>query len=181
MAYMRNHNTGTIIGPMTDDSPEYRYLQSLRDSGTPHPTWEEVGVEDAEAAGAIVDGKVASTVQAMMPAVAAGADETLVVGKAPFTGSIASVVYYPAAAIVGADTNSRTFNVIEGGAGGAGNTNIGSVAMTNGVNATAEEPLNIPVTTPAVNSGDEIELQSQHVGTGIADPGGLVVVTFTRE
>jgi hypothetical protein len=37
--------------------------------------------------------------------------------------------------------------------------------------------------TPAnlvVAAGDELQWQSTHVGTGIADPGGRVEVTFNR-
>ena len=56
--------------------------------------------------------------------------------------------------------------------------------MTNGVNATGKAQATITLSGTAANlvvaQGDVIELQSLHVGSGIADPGGVYVVTFAR-
>lgn len=186
MPFMRNIASGAVVGPMVDDGAEFRYLQALRDGSGVHPLWEQVPVETAEAAGVLVDGKAANTVQALSPAAAAGADAKITVGKAPYAGVVASITYYPNAAVVGADTNSRTFNGLNGGQAGSGSTNVAAKAMVAAAGtAAANQPLDITVNaTPAnlvVASGDIIDFQSLHVGTGIADPGGLVVVTFTRE
>jgi hypothetical protein len=70
------------------------------------------------------------------------------------------------------------------GPGGAGTTSVASLALTSGVNAPAADEKALTLSgTPAnlvVASGDVLEFDSTHVGTGIADPGGLVQVTFSR-
>jgi hypothetical protein len=57
--------------------------------------------------------------------------------------------------------------------------------MVSGVNAPADDEKAITVITAAsanvVAAGDVLEWKSLHVGaTGLADPGGLAIVEFTR-
>lgn len=117
-------------------------------------------------------------------AVAGGSDATVSVAVAPFDAVIESVSYIPDATITGADTNSRTISAINKGAAGAGTTEAASLALTNGVNATGfdEKALNLSGTAANLNvsEGDVIAIKSLHVGTGIADPGGLVKIVFTK-
>jgi len=88
------------------------------------------------------------------------------------------------AAIVGADTNSRTLNVLNGGASGVGTTNMATLALVASVGLTAHVPGALVLSGTAANlvvaAGDIVEFQSVHAGTGIADPGGTVYLTLSR-
>lgn len=120
------------------------------------------------------------TLQARVPAAASGADATSPVAISPFDGTITAVTYSPDATITGANTNSRTITVVNE----TQTLTAATLALVSGVNATADLPKAIPVSGTAANvvaaNGDAIAFVSTHVGTGIADPGGLVQVTFTR-
>ncbi len=57
-----------------------------------------------------------------------------------------------------------------------------SITLSNPANVTANGNVTITVTAEPnlqVNSGDVLALQSTHVGTGIADPGGVVIVQIS--
>lgn len=121
--------------------------------------------------------------QAKVIATATGADAEVSMGEAPFAGTLTDASYTPDATITGVDTNSRTISIINKGASGTGTTSMASLALTNGVNATGydEKPLTLSA-TPAnlvVAKGDIISYKSLHIGTGLADPGGLVQVELT--
>lgn len=118
-------------------------------------------------------------------AVVAGSDLETKLGEAPFAGHITRVAYIPAATITGANTDSRTLQLFNRGTGGAGTAKAAELAMVSGVNATADDAKELtPITAASadvVAAGDVIEWKSLHVGgTGLADPGGEVVVEFTR-
>ena len=124
-------------------------------------------------------------VEADVPAVStAGNDDDTVVTQAPFDCTVTAVQYVPEAAITGADTNSRTVSLVNKGAAGSGTTTVASLALTNGVNATANDEKAITLSGTAANlvlaAGDTLLWRSIHVGTGIADPGGLVRITLSR-
>lgn len=117
-------------------------------------------------------------------AAAVAVDTQTVVCEAPVTGTIDRVGYIPISAITGANTNSRTLTVTNRGAAGSGSTNVATLALTSGVNAPADAEKAVALSgTPAnlnVTAGDVITFESTHVGTGIADPGGEVVIEFVR-
>lgn len=117
-------------------------------------------------------------------AVSAGSDLTTVVCEAPFAGTITRVGYIPITAVTGADTNSRTLTVTNRGQAGSGTTVAATLALTNGVNAAAKDEKAVTLSGTAANlvvaEGDVITFESTHVGTGIADPGGRVVIEFAR-
>lgn len=124
-------------------------------------------------------------IEADVPAVStAGNDDDSVIAQAPFACTVTSVQYVPEAAITGADTNSRTVSLVNKGAAGSGTTTVASLALTNGVNATANDEKAITLSGTAANlvlaEGDTLQWRSIHVGTGIADPGGLVRITVSR-
>jgi len=125
------------------------------------------------------------TKQTQIDAVAATADVTIPVCEAPQTGTISRVTYTPSAAITGANTNSRTLTVTNRGAAGSGTTVVATLALTSGVNAAADAEKAVTLSGTAANlnvtQGDVITFESTHVGSsGLADPGGLVIVEFTR-
>lgn len=124
------------------------------------------------------------TLRSQMQPVGAGADGVIEVGEAPFAGTVTRVAYIPVAGITGANTNSRTFTVTNQGQSGAGTTNVATLAMVSGVNATGDDDKAITLSgTPAnvtVAQGDVLTFESTHIGTGIADPGGTVIIEITR-
>lgn len=116
--------------------------------------------------------------------VGAGNDFTTNIGRAPFDGAVTAVTYTPDAAITGANTNTRTISVVNKGQSGSGNTVVATLALTSGVNpaASVEQALTLSGTAANLNvsKGDILAFTSTHVGTGIADPGGLVQVDVSR-
>ncbi|GIE30165.1 hypothetical protein Ait01nite_032100 [Actinoplanes italicus] len=98
-------------------------------------------------------------------------------------GTVASVTYAPIAAITGANTNTRSVSLVNKGQSGAGNTVVATIQYNSGVNAAASDENTVTLSgTPAnltVAAGDILQWQSTAVGTGIADPGGLVCVTVS--
>jgi hypothetical protein len=118
-------------------------------------------------------------------AVAANADLETKVGEAPYAGTVSRVGYVPASTITGANTDSRTLQLFNRGQDGSGTVKVAELAMAAGVNAAADDEKAITVITAAsanaVAAGDVLEWKSLHVGaTGLADPGGLAIVEFTR-
>lgn len=118
------------------------------------------------------------------PVSTAGNDDDTVLGQAPFACTVTSVQYVAEAAITGADTNSRTVSLVNKGQAGSGTTTVASLALTNGVNATANDEKTITLSGTAANlvlaAGDTLQWRSIHIGTGITDPGGVVRVTISR-
>lgn len=120
-----------------------------------------------------------------IPAVAtAGNDATSVLGVIGEDETVTAVTYIPNTTITGAATNNRTLTVVDKGAAGSGSTTIATVNYASGTNATALVENPIPLSGTAANlqvtAGDVLVLTSVHVGTGIADPGGLLRVTLAR-
>jgi hypothetical protein len=120
-----------------------------------------------------------------MPAVAAAVDDTTIVGRAPFAGTVTGVTYAPDAAITGLTANSRTLSVVNRGQTGVGTATVASQAFITGVNAAAGDETALPLSGTAGNlvlaEGDMLAWVSTHVGaTGLADPGGLVTIAITR-
>jgi hypothetical protein len=114
----------------------------------------------------------------------AGNDLDTVLYVVPEDGVVTAVTYTTPTAITGANTNSRTVSVINKGAAGSGSTSVASLALTSGVNTVAFVPKTITVSGTAANlnvtAGDVLVFNSLHVGTGIADTGGLVRVSIDR-
>jgi hypothetical protein len=124
-----------------------------------------------------------ATIQARMNALGVAVDATEELAVAPFDGNITRVAYIPDTTLTGANTNSRTLTLVNKGATGAGSTTAATLAFTAGVNATANDETDLALSGTAANlvvaSGDVLAFVSTHVGTGIADPGGLVQVDIT--
>lgn len=124
------------------------------------------------------------TMQVSLPATAQAATADLTVGEVPFAGTVTGASYVPEADITGADTNSRTLTIVNKGAAGNGTTVVATLAFTNGINSTDfnETAFTLSVVEGAttVAEGDVLAVVSTAVGTGIADPGGLVQIELTR-
>lgn len=125
------------------------------------------------------------SVEANVPAVAAGSDAETNVTLVPIAGSVSAVSYMPATVLTGANTDSRTLVLVNKGQAGAGTTVVATKAFVSGVNAPADDSTAITLSATAddlvVADGDVLVWQSTHVGsTGLADPGGLAHVEITR-
>lgn len=124
-------------------------------------------------------------IEADVPAVStAGNSDDTVLAHAPFSGTVTAVEYVPEAAITGAATNNRTVSLVNKGQAGSGTTVVATLNFASGVNAVANDQKTIPLSATAadlvVAEGDVLQWRSVAVGTGIADPGGLVKVTVSR-
>lgn len=128
--------------------------------------------------------RITPVLSATIPAVAAAVDDSTVFGEVSFAGTVTSVTYTPEAAITGAATNHRAIRLRNRGAAGTGTTVIAELAFDAGVNAAAFDEVTIPLTATVANraiaEGDILEVFSDSIGTGLADPGGVVQVAIGR-
>jgi hypothetical protein len=122
--------------------------------------------------------------QSAQPVATVGNDLTSPLGEVPEAGVVVGVSYTPVTAITGAATNNRTISVVNKGQTGVGTTVIATLAFGSGVNAAANDEKALTLSATAadlvVAAGDILVFVSTHVGTGIADPGGLVQVVIDR-
>lgn len=112
-----------------------------------------------------------------------GADATTIVFRAPYACTLAAVRYIPNAALTGAATNNRTHNLYNRSTG-AGVVVMATLNYASGVNLVDNVSKVIPLSATAANlemaAGDVLEFESLHVGTGLADPGGLLELDYVR-
>jgi hypothetical protein len=133
------------------------------------------------------------TLFATIPAAAVGVDTETILGSisadwAPWGVQVLAVRYTPVTVVTGVNTNTRKLEVWNRGPGGAGTGVMASKQFDSGVNAPALSDTPITVLAagvgtpqlPAALPGDTLTARSIHVGTGIADPGGLVEVDVAR-
>jgi hypothetical protein len=120
---------------------------------------------------------------APMQPVGTTADLLMPVAQAFEAETVSSVIYIPQAALTGAATNNRTLTLYNRGTG-SGTVPIASLQFVSGTNLSDNVPKTITLSTTSANlllaAGDVLEWESLHVGTGIADPGGLAQVNTTR-
>lgn len=107
-----------------------------------------------------------------------GQDRETMVGRIRYPGTINSVEFIPNWNLTGANTNSRTFTLYNRRTTGTGTTVIAQVLMTSGASMTRGVPVSVSITAAGavVVPGDILMWESLHVGTGLPDPGGNVIV-----
>lgn len=120
-------------------------------------------------------------IEQRVPAAAAvDATADFVVGVAGVTGAVVEVQFLPDTVLTGADTNSMTGEVINKGQAGAGTTQVAAKAFVSGVNAPAGDATDITLHATTANrdvvAGDVLAWRRTKVGTGLAQPAGLVRV-----
>jgi hypothetical protein len=117
----------------------------------------------------------------VQPQATAGSDLNSNILRVASDATVSSVTYAPVTAITGANTNTRLVALVNKGQAGAGAVIVATIQYNSGVNAAAADENVVTLSgTPAnlnVAAGDILQWQSTHVGTGIADPGGLVCIT----
>jgi len=106
-------------------------------------------------------------------------------GSTGATGVVSGVTYTPDAAYTGAATNYRSFIVRNKGQAGAGTTVVAQRDGINAVNLVAYDETTIALSGTAANlivtHGDVLSYYSVPAGTGIADPGGLLTISISRD
>jgi hypothetical protein len=117
------------------------------------------------------------------PQATAATDEPTAVMVAPFDATVTRVSYTPEAAMTGSAT-ARFMRLRNHGSTGALGVTIAEKELVAGQNPAAFDEYDITLSaTPAnrdVAQGDVIEWFSDAISTGIADPGGIVTIEFTR-
>ena len=128
---------------------------------------------------------VVRNIERAVIATAAGSDAVFPAVVAPFDAVVTKVEYVAASTITGAATNNRTLSVTNKKGYASGTATVASLAFSSGaVVATGFVPKAITLSGTAadlaVAAGDVLVFNSTHIGTGIADPGGLVRITLER-
>lgn len=121
----------------------------------------------------------------VQPVSTAGNDLRTIIGRAVENETVTGVYYIPVSTQAGANTNTRTLNLYNRNAtDGTGTTLVATLALTSGVDLTDNVAKTITLSATAANllltAGQVLEWESLHVSSGIADPGGKVIVTTTR-
>lgn len=198
MSYLRNIITNAVTADLDPQGVVYRTLigQKLASdttvspdqtvqgneaaSGTftvraGEPIWEDMPVERAEQhpnrvlAGVLDAAAVGVDTQAIL---SRGLDRDITITAAEYT---------PNGAIKGAATNFRTVSIVSGDEEASPVTNA-KLAYESGVNAAAGAESALALESGVkVKAGVNVVAVSKHSGTGIADPGGIVLVTYTHD
>lgn len=130
---------------------------------------------------------VKRTLEASIPAQGTAATaQDLVIGKAPFAGTVTAVSLIPEAAVTANATNFRNFRVVNKGQAGSGTTLV-AVHATDTVatdDLVAFDEKVVPLSgTPAnlvVAAGDVLIADETVAATGVAHAGYKIIVEITR-
>lgn len=102
----------------------------------------------------------------------------------PFDATVTAVRYIPSADVTGANTNTRRLAVVNKGLDGNGTTEVAALQFNSGVNAADFDVKDVPLTATVadrdVDEGEVLDVRSAAVGTGIAEPGGVVEIDLSR-
>ncbi len=119
-----------------------------------------------------------------VPAQAAAAPAANPVIRAPFDATVTAVTYAPKGTITGVNANTRGLSLVNRKQDGAGATQVASLQFDAGINAAAHQERALTLTATVVNrdvaEGDILACASTAVGTGLADPGGMLTVSPSR-
>lgn len=134
---------------------------------------------------------LSKTLEANTVGCAAATDQSTIIGRVPFAGTVTAVYYIPQASVTGLTlaTASRTYTVLNRGSSAVSGT--GTVSVATVINAVSGSGINLVdnvqrdfTLATAANlvcaSGDVLELTSVHTTTGVLDPGGKIVVQMLR-
>lgn len=116
--------------------------------------------------------------------VATATSTTVILGECVDTGQVIAAEFIPNANINGVNTNTRRHRVVNRALDGTGTTVVAELQYNAGTNATGGDKRALTLQAPAnleVDAGHVLALESAAIGTGLADPGGVVVVTYERE
>jgi hypothetical protein len=117
---------------------------------------------------------------------AATASEKLKIFEAPVDCTVTSVEFVSAIAVTGVDTNTTHLNLIDGGAAGAGSTEVGNYDLTDGNDLAANTAQELAGAAGAgtdfdLDEGDYLMLQWEKVGNGLNVPIASVTVHWRAQ
>jgi hypothetical protein len=180
MSFLLRKSDGAITLDYANDSETYQKLAAAR-AANGQPLFEEISPMDVAALSVGVNRIGGIVVPPLATAVAAIVQSRTTFGR---SGTITSGVYYAdAPGIVGQATNSRTLTVQQVVLT-ATPARVATVQLTLALVAGVNAPPNQASTAFTVNSAAlsldaQMQVNSAVVGTGLADSGGVVAVTFT--
>jgi hypothetical protein len=165
LVHLKNVASGAVTEEIDTESEVFRKLIAQTASGK--PAWEETSITD-------ITGGTSRVLVAKIPALAVGVDESVKLsGGVNKGGEITGVTYTPDEVITGAATNFRKLTIVN-----LDTTTVqATLAFESGTNAEAGVAKAFTVNSAAVVGGQALELLSKHEGTGLADPGGIVLCT----
>ncbi len=111
-----------------------------------------------------------------------GGDQETFVDRIQRTGLVNSVEFIPNWNVTGANTNSRTLTLFNRTSTGAGTTTIAVLSLSSGLSLSRGVAVTMVLQSAAQRNiavGDVLMFESLHVGAGMPDPGGLVIVQQT--
>lgn len=118
------------------------------------------------------------------PQATAATDQAVTAFRAPFDATVSRVSFTPNGNMTGAATNNRFLRLRNRGQAGTLGVTIAERELLAGVNPVAFDEFDITLSATVanrdVNDGDILEWFSDAQGTGIADPGGRLLVEYTR-
>ena len=183
--YLQNVVSGAVTTLLDEQSPEYEALiqqiatEDITISGTDvlragNPIWEPTTEDESRAslraAVAVLNNADPTSLTADVHAmVSPGLDEDIVLTSASYT---------PYSDITGVVTNNRTVSVVAGEQE-ASPTTVADVTFGAGTNGVAGEPVALTVVSGAVPAGVGLTVSSIHNGSGLDEPGGVVLVEYT--
>lgn len=122
------------------------------------------------------------SVQGVTPIVALGSDGDQPCVVVPFNSTLTGIVFIPAAAITGDDTNNLIVKFKNAGQAGAGTTELATKTYATGVNSAAKVHEVFTLSSTAANlvltAGDEIIWDKTETGSGLASVTGIAYFTF---
>lgn len=123
-----------------------------------------------------------ATVSGHVPAAGAAVAQQQGVGFTPYAGAISGVLFAPEAAVAGVVTNNRTLRLINRGEDGTGTDVVATLTLGAGANIAKHETRSLPTTEANiyVAQGDLLVWDEVVNGTGLASPGGTVLVLVSR-
>jgi len=89
---------------------------------------------------------------------------------APFNVELGEVALITSTTVTGADTNTVHYNLIDGGAEGAGTAELATRDLVMGTDLTAGKTLLLDATSTGevfMTGGDILELETEEIGTGL--------------
>lgn len=117
-------------------------------------------------------------------AVAAGSSVQVPLIRTAFALTVTAAWYVPTSSITGNDAGFRTIAINARSASGGVSTVVATLAFVSGVNTGARVQKAIPLTLTIedrdVAAARILSFESTTGGTGLADPGGLVIIEFDR-
>lgn len=117
------------------------------------------------------------------PAAATTITQTLVAGRVPFAGTVTEVIFIPHDAFAAISTHTRSYTLRNRGQTGAATVAVAALTL-NSVAMSANVPVSLTLSATTANlvvaSGDVLDWDSAAVSSGAADPGGMVMIKFSR-